>query len=77
MTADVLKLVPPSVGDANVITPDQVLDQAKDKYETVIIVGETADGEIVVAGSAGAGEALPLLLWATNFLVQNRTSRAP
>lgn len=77
MTAEVLRLVPPSVGDAYEIAPDQVLDAAKGKYETVIVVGETADGEIEIAGSAGAGDALALLLWATNFLVQNRTARAP
>ncbi len=64
------------VGPGHVVPPDQVLTEALTKYETLVLVGETADGEIQVCASHHTGEALILLMWAQNFLVQNRTVRA-
>lgn len=77
MTDNVIQLVhSEGVGDGYVVPPDQILDQAAGKYETLVIVGERPDGEIEVCASHGAGDAVLLLEWAKTFLVQNRTLRA-
>ena len=75
MTDNVHRLHPHLVGDAYKVPPEDVLEAAKEGARAVVVVTETEDGEILVASSEGAGDALMLLAWAQAFLVENRVQR--
>ena len=63
------------IGDGLCLPPDQILEAALGKYASVVLVGETDEGEIEVCGSHGAADSMMLLAWAQNFLVTNRVVR--
>jgi hypothetical protein len=65
---DVVKLEVVSVGDEFTIQPDQVLEAAKTKYERVVVIGITPEGEMEVAGSHGRFETFYRLFQAMNDL---------
>lgn len=71
----VTRMRPALVGDGFVMDPDQVLEANKGRFFRVVLVGETEDGDIKVAGTHSAPESLMLLAWATAFLVNNRVMR--
>jgi len=73
--AEIIQFEPGAVGDGFRVSPDDVLEAAKGGFVSVVVVGQSADGEIVVAGSDGAPERLMLLQWASLHMVSNRVSR--
>lgn len=71
MTQDnVIKFYPVEVGEGYRIDTDEMLEATKGtKFNMLVIIGETEDGEPYVAGSANAGETLILLHRAINRIV--------
>ena len=61
MSDNVVKFEPVEVGDGYRFDPDELLEANKGAgFEMLVLIGEI-DGEIVVAGSANAGESLILM----------------
>jgi hypothetical protein len=61
MSDNVVKFEPVEVGEGYRFDPDELLEANKRlDWATLVLIGEI-DGEIVVAGSANAGESLILL----------------
>lgn len=62
MSAEILKFEPTIVGGGATISPDEVMDAAKEiGLTTLVLTGETADGNIYIAGTISAGDAVMLL----------------
>lgn len=60
--AEVIKLHPVEVGDGYRFDPDEILEAAKDKgFTSLVIIGELEDGSSWLTGSANAGESLILI----------------
>lgn len=66
---NVIRLVPPSVGDAYPIDVDEMLEAWQGKLLDVAIVGTSLDGDLIVAGSGTAADSLMLLMQGTHTLV--------
>ena len=67
--AEVVKLVPSSMGDGFRFDANALLDDFKDtEIETLIVIAEN-DGVITVRGNANTGEALLLMERAKHALV--------
>lgn len=75
MTDNVIPLRVVEVGDGHIVSPESILTEAAGKYATLVLVGETEEGEIQVCGSHGAPDSLLLLAWAQAFIVANKVSR--
>lgn len=59
---NVVKFEPREVGDAYRFDPDQILEEAKGRSHTnILIIGELDDGTLWVSSAANAGEALVLM----------------
>jgi len=63
------------VHDGLVLDVDDMLEAIKGDYVKLVVVGETADGQINVHGNDSAPESLMLLQWAAAYLVANRVAR--
>lgn len=63
MSAEVIKLVPNEVGEHYRVEADEVLEHAKGrKWSRLIVIGELDDeDDLYVAGTANAGESLTLI----------------
>lgn len=63
MTAEnVTRLYPVEVGEGYRFDPDELLEAAKGQgFTTLLIIGETEDGDEWVSGTANAGESLILI----------------
>jgi hypothetical protein len=60
--AEVIKPHPVEVGDGYRFDPDEILEAAKDKgFTSLVIIGELEDGSSWLTGSANAGESLILI----------------
>ncbi len=60
--SNVVKFEPVEIGDGYRFDPDEILDAAKGLGFTILaVLGETADGEFWVSGTANVGETLVLL----------------
>lgn len=70
MDDNVIKLVPPIVGDNLHIEADQILDAAKGVYEQLVIVGHLKDGTVSIRMTDGIPESVVMLAFAQMKLVQ-------
>ena len=60
--SEVVKLQPVEVGEGFRFDPDAILEAAKGKgFTTVVVLGQLEDGSFWVSGSANAGETLILM----------------
>lgn len=73
--AEVVPFTTAEVGPGYKIDADEMLENNKGKFVALALVGQTEDGEIIVAGTDGAGDTVLLLDWAKSYLVQNLTVR--
>lgn len=70
MSDNVLRLVPDLIGEDVDLGAKNVLEEAVEfGLDTVVVIGETEDGEIYVAGSRNAGTSLVLIERAKHKLV--------
>ena len=70
MADNVHKFEPQVVGDDYRFDPDTVLEAAKGQgFETLVVIGTTADGSFWVSGNANAGETLVLMEQAKHTIV--------
>jgi hypothetical protein len=68
--AEVIGFHPELVGEGYRFDPDKILDEAKGKeFTNVLIVGELPDGELWISSAANAGEAMVLMERAKHFIV--------
>jgi hypothetical protein len=68
--ADILRLVPPTIGDGVRLNVDDMLEEAKGKdFTQAVIIAERQDGTTVCFGSANAGESLILIERAKRIIV--------
>ena len=66
----VVKFHPQIVGESYRFDPDQILEEAKGRgFTNVLIIGELDDGELWVSSAANAGEALVLMEKAKHKIV--------
>lgn len=67
---NVVKLHPVEVGDGYRFDPDQILEEAKRReFTSVVVLGELPDGELWVSSAVNAGEALVLIERAKHRIV--------
>lgn len=67
---NVVKLHPVEVGDGYRFDPDQILEEAKRRdFTSVVVIGELPDGELWVSSAVNAGEALVLIERAKHRIV--------
>lgn len=60
--AEIHKFQPIEIGDAYRFDPDEILEQAKGKsFSELVIIGTLPDGEHWTSGNCNAGEALILM----------------
>ena len=52
---DVIQLVPDEVGDDYAFKADEILEANKGKFESLVLIGEDEDGELVICGTHNAG----------------------
>jgi hypothetical protein len=76
MSAEIVHLHPGAVGESFRIEPDQVLDAAKDKMATVVVLGLDRNGELYLASSDGAERAYFLMERAKLWLLDHNTVRS-
>lgn len=70
MSDNVLRMVPDLIGEDVDLGVKNVLEEAVEfGLDTVVVIGETEDGEIYVAGSHNAGASLVLIERAKHKLV--------
>ena len=70
MMDNVIKLVPDQVGEGYRFESDEILESAKGKGLTsVVVIGELENGELWVSSAANAGEALILIERAKHHIV--------
>lgn len=68
--ADVLKFEPVVVGEGFRFDPDEVLEAAKGKgFTTLVVLGQLEDGSSWISSSANAGEAIILMERAKHDLI--------
>ena len=68
--AEVLRFEPKVVGDGYRFDPNVILDEAKDRgFTSVVVIGEMEDGSTWVSSAANAGEALILMERAKKLVV--------
>ena len=68
--AEIITFNPEAVGDGYAVDSDAVLDGAKGRnYSRLVIIGETDDGDLYVASTSGVGEILILIELAKRFIV--------
>jgi hypothetical protein len=53
VSSNVIRLVPPVVGDDFTVALDQILTEAQGAYADLVLIGVTKDGEMRVASSGG------------------------
>lgn len=70
MDDNVIKLVPPIVGDNLHIEADQILDAAKGEFDKLVIVGHVKDGTVSIRMTDGIPESVVMLAFAQMKLVQ-------
>lgn len=75
MSAEILELHPGAVGDGFKVTPDDVLQHAIGRLDSVLVVGLSKDGDLYVAGSHGAPDSAFLAARAQHYLVTFNVSR--
>lgn len=69
MSDNVIKLVPDQVGEDYRFKADDILEAAKGKgLSNVVVMGELENGDIWVSSAANAGEALILTERAKHFI---------
>lgn len=69
MSENVVKLQVHEVGENYRFQAIEVLDGARDqKFERMVVIGRTEEGELYVAGTANAGESLILIEHAKHFI---------
>ncbi len=67
---NVFKLYPDSLAPDFRFEPDDILDDAKGKaFQTLLIVGEFADGTYWISSNANMGESVMLALRAQQWMV--------
>jgi hypothetical protein len=72
--AEVLQFHPQLVGEGFRFEPDKILEEAKGRgFTNVLIIGEMEDGEFWVSSAANAGEALVLMEKAKHKIVFGET----
>lgn len=70
MTDNVVRLEPVEVGEDYRFDPDTILEAAKGKdFSRLVIIGDLPDGEIWVSGTANGGESLILMELAKRAIV--------
>jgi hypothetical protein len=70
MTENILKFTPQIVGEGFRIDPDQILEEAKGKnFSRLMIIADDDLGKLYVAGSANAGECMILMELAKRRIV--------
>lgn len=70
MSDNVLRLVPDRIGEDVDLGVKNVLEEAEEyDLDTVVVIGETKEGEMYVAGSRNAGASLVLIERAKHKLV--------
>jgi hypothetical protein len=70
MSDNVLKFEPTLVGEGFRFDADQILEEAKGRgFTNVLIIADTEDGELWVSSAANAGEALVLMEKAKHKIV--------
>ena len=67
---NVIKLIPEEVGEGFRLDADELLDAAKgNDFDTLVIMGQMADGQLWISGSANLGETIVLIELAKNHLL--------
>ena len=70
MSGSVHEFIPQLVGDGYRFEPDKILEEAKGRcFTNVLIIGEFESGEFWISSAANAGEALVLMEKAKHQIV--------
>jgi hypothetical protein len=67
--AKVIELVPEEVGDSYAFNADQILENNKGKFESLVLIGEDEDGDLVIYSTHNVGVANIMLDMAKQQLV--------
>ena len=68
--AEILAFHPQLVGDGYRFEPDKILEEAKGRgFTNVLVIGELEDGDFWISSAANAGEALVLMEKAKHKIV--------
>jgi len=73
--SNVVDIGPRLVGDGVTLQPESVLEAAKGRLESVVVIGVQPDGEMYVAGTAGVAESFFLIARAQHWFIENEVLR--
>lgn len=66
---EVIQLVPDEVGDDYAFKADEILESNKGKFESLVLIGEDEDGDLVICSTHNAGVANIMLDLAKQQLI--------
>lgn len=70
MAAEIIRLIPDEAGEGFRLDAKKMLDEAKCvEFSRMAIIGEDAEGNLYIAGTANAGETLVLMELAKRHIV--------